>query len=108
MRVPYTGHAQFEEKAAALARVLGAGHDEALALLAHISGYADASSIETGADDKASRFSREELIARLQATRPDISDPKAAEIVDLLALPVRDTNMEHIPDSPHTVPNTGF
>ena len=34
MRVPYTGHAQFEEKAATLARVLGAGHDEALALLA--------------------------------------------------------------------------
>jgi hypothetical protein len=108
MRVPYTGHGQFEEKAAILTTALAVGRDEALALLAHLSGYTDVSSVETGVDDKASRFSREELIARLQAIRPDISDERAAGIVDQLALPVRDTDTEHIPASPDTVPNTGF
>jgi len=107
MRIFYTGHDQFEGKAALLGDALGLRREEARALLAHLSGYADPASVETGADDKAMRFSREELIARLQAIRPDIPEATAIGIVDRLALPVRDTDMEHIPASPDAVPNMG-
>lgn len=107
MRIPYTGRGQFEEKAAVLASAFGLDSEEALTLLAHLSGYQDASLVETGVDDKALRFSREELIARLQAIRPDILEDRAIGVVDRLALPVRDTELEHIPASPDAVPNMG-
>jgi hypothetical protein len=47
------------------------------------------------------------LIARLLASKPDLADGKAADVIDRLALPMRDADIEHIASSPDVIPNIG-
>lgn len=105
MRTPFADREQFEEKAAALAEALGTDTQQAQLQLAHLAGYDDAASVAYDAVDKSMWSSREELIARLLAGRPDLAGDKAAQVIDRLALPVRDGDIEHIASSPDVVPN---
>jgi hypothetical protein len=107
MRTPFADRGQFDKKAAALAEAIAIDLRQAQQLLAHLAGYDDAAAVEYGADDKSTWSSREELIARLLATRPGMADDKAAEVIDRLALPVRDADLGHVGSSPDVVPNMG-
>ena len=107
MRTPFADRNQFEKKAAVLAEAIQADPQQAQDLLAHLAGYDDAAAVDYGAGDKAMWSSREELIARLLASKPEIADSKAAEVIDRLALPVRDAEIGHIGSSPDVVPNMG-
>jgi hypothetical protein len=107
MRTPFADHNQFEEKAAALAAAIDTDMPQARLLLAHLAGYADAAAIEYGGGDKSGWSSREELIARLLASKPDLADGQAADVIDRLALPVRDADFDHIASSPDVIPNIG-
>ena len=105
MHTPFADRTQFEEKAAALAAAIAVDKQKAQELLAHLAGYDDADAIEFGAGDKSAWSSREELVARLLASRPDMADDKAAAVIDSLALPVRDGDIDHVASSPDVVPN---
>jgi hypothetical protein len=107
MRTPFADRGEFDEKAAALAAAIDTETRQAQQLLARLAGYDDAAAIEYGAGDRSNWSSREELIARLLASRPDLGDDKAADVIDALALPVRDADMEHIASSPDVIPNIG-
>lgn len=107
MRTPFADRGQFQEKAAQLAEAIDVDRREAERLLAHLAGYDDADAVTYGAGDKATWSSREELIARLLAAKPGIADEKAADVIDRLALPVRDADIDHINASPDVVPNMG-
>lgn len=107
MHTPYLNREEFEQKAGVLADALRLQASEARQLLAQISGYADAAAIDFGNKDRSLCSSREELIARLQAGRPEVSGEQAAEIIDRLHLAVRDGDIEHVPTSPRVVPNMG-
>ena len=107
MRTPFADRSQFEEKAAMLAEAIHVDAREAQALLAHLAGYDDAAAVEYGAGDKSMWSSREELIARLLASKPGIPDEKAANVIDRLALPVRDGDIDHVNSSSNVVPNMG-
>jgi len=107
MHTPYLNRNEFEQKADALAAALALERSEAQGLLARVSGYEDAAAVAFGDRDRSLCSSREELIARLQASRPDIESERASDIIDQLRLRVRDADMEHIPASPGAVPNMG-
>jgi hypothetical protein len=107
MRTPFADRGQFEEKAAALAAAIDTDTPQARQLLAHLAGYDDAAAVEYGNGDKSRWSSREELIARLLASKPELADGKAADVIDRLALPVRDADIEHIASSPDVIPNIG-
>jgi hypothetical protein len=107
MHTPYLNRDEFEHKAGVLADALRLQADEAQQLLAQISGYADAAAIDFGDRDRSLCSSREELVARLQASRPEVGGEQAAEIIDGLHLAVRDGDIEHVPASPGVVPNMG-
>jgi len=107
MRTPFADRGQFEEKAAVLGDAIQVDQREAQALLAHLAGYDDPASLEFGAGDKSIWSSREELIARLLASKPGLADEQAAALIDRLALPMRDADMNHIGASPDVVPNMG-
>lgn len=107
MHTPYPNREEFEQKAGVLADALQLLASEAQQLLAQISGYAEAAAIEFGDKDRSLCSSREELIARLQASRPEVSGDAAAGIIDRLHLPMRDGDIEHVPASPGVVPNMG-
>ena len=109
MRTPFADPAQFEEKAGALSAALQIGADQARALLAHLAGYTDVTGVEYGNDDadRAAWSSREELIARLLASRPDMGSDAAANVIDRLGLRVRDADIDHVATSPDAVPNMG-
>ncbi len=107
MRTPFAHRGQFEEKAAALAAAIDTDTPQAQQLLAHLAGYDDAATIEYGGGDKSKWSSREELIARLLASKPELADGTAADVIDRLALPVRDADIEHIASSPDAIPNIG-
>jgi hypothetical protein len=107
MRTPFADRGQFEEKAATLAAAIDADTPQAQQLLAHLAGYDDAATVEFGSGDKSRWSSREELIARLLASKPGLADGKAADVIDRLALPVRDADIEHIASSPDVIPNIG-
>jgi hypothetical protein len=107
MHTPYQNRDEFEQKAGVLADALHLQIDEARHLLAQISGYADAAAVNFGDRDRSLCSSREELIARLQASRPEVGSEQAAEAIDRLHLAVRDGDIAHIPASPGVVPNIG-
>lgn len=107
MHTPYLNREEFEQKAGVLADALLLQASEAQQLLAQMSGYADAAAIDFGHKDRSLCSSREELIARLQASRPEVSGEDAAKIIDRLHLAVRDGDIEHVPASPRVVPNMG-
>ncbi len=107
MRTPFADRGQFEEKAAVLAAAIHTDMLQAEQLLAHLAGYDDAAAVEYGSGDKSRWSSREELIARLLAGRPELADGEAADVIDRLALPVRDADIEHIASSPDVIPNIG-
>jgi hypothetical protein len=107
MHTPYLDRTEFEQKAGLLADALNLDHSAAQTLLARLSGYADARELAYGDKDRSLCSSREELVARLQASRPDIAGDKAADIIDRLALRVRDGDIGHLPASPGVVPNMG-
>lgn len=107
MHTPYLNRDEFEHKAGVLADALRLQASEARQLLAQISGYADAAAIDFGDRDRSLCSSREELVARLQASRPEVGGEQAAEIIDRLHLAVRDGDIEHMPASPGIVPNMG-
>ena len=107
MRTPFTDRQQFDEKAAALAEAANADMPQARQLLAHLAGYDEPGSVEYGAGGKAAWSSREELIARLLASRPGMANETAAGIIDRLALPVRDADLDHVGSSPDVIPNIG-
>ena len=107
MRTPFADRGQFESKAAVLAEALHADARDAQDLLARLAGHDDADTVEYGAGDKSTWSSREELIARLLASRPELAGDKAAAVIDGLALPVRDADIDHISSSPDVVPNMG-
>lgn len=107
MRTPFTDRNQFEEKAATLAEAIDIETLQAQQLLAHLAGYDDAASVEYDVGDKSKWSSREELIARLLASKPDLAGHKAAEVIDRLALPVRDADINHIVSSSDVIPNIG-
>ena len=107
MRTPFADRTEFEEKAAALAAAIAVDTQQARELLAHLAGYDTAAAVGFGAGDKSTWSSREELIARLLASRPGMADDKAAAAIDRLALPVRDADIDHVGTSPDVVPNIG-
>jgi hypothetical protein len=107
MRTPFTDSSQFEQKAAALADAIAADMPQARQLLARLAGYDDPAAVEYGTGNPSTWSSREELIARLLASRPGMADDKAADVVDRLALPVRDVDIDHIASSPDVIPNMG-
>jgi hypothetical protein len=107
MRTPFADRGQFEEKAARLAEAIDANTLQAQQLLAHLAGYDEPAALEYGAGDKSGWSSREELIARLLASRPGMADDKAAGIIDRLGLQVRDADFDHIGSSPDVIPNIG-
>lgn len=107
MHTPYLNRDEFEHKAGVLADALHLQASEARQLLAQISGYADAAAIDFGDRDRSLCSSREELVARLQASRPDVGGEQAAGIIDRLHLNVRDGDIAHMPASPGVVPNMG-
>lgn len=107
MRTPFANRGQFEEKAALLAEAIDVDTREAQRLLAHLAGYDDANAVKYDAGDRSTWSSREELIARLLASKPGIADDRAAEVIDGLALPVRDADLGHVGSSPDAVPNMG-
>lgn len=107
MHTPFSNHTEFESKAELLARALALPGDQARTLLARIAGHADAEAIVYGDGDRSLCSSREELIARLQASRPELGGEQAAQVIDSLQLTVRDADIEHLPDSPGVVPNMG-
>lgn len=107
MHTPYLNREEFEQKAGVLADALQLQASEAQQLLAQISGYAEAAAIDFGDKDRSLCSSREELIARLQASRPEVSGDAAAAIIDRLHLAMRDGDIEHVPASPGVVPNMG-
>lgn len=107
MHTPYLNREEFEQKAGELADALRLQGNEAQQLLAQISGYADVAGIDFGDRDRSLCSSREELVARLQASRPEVSGEEAAGIIDRLHLAVRDGDIEHVPASPGVVPNMG-
>jgi hypothetical protein len=107
MHTPYPNRDEFERKAGMLADALQLQAGEARQLLAHISGYDDAAAIDFGHRDRSLCSSREELVARLQASRPEVEGDQAAGIIARLDLAVRDGDIEHVPASPGVVPNMG-
>jgi hypothetical protein len=107
MRTPFADRGEFEDKAAALAAAIDTDTRQAQQLLARLAGYDDAAAIEYGAGDRSNWSSREELIARLLASKPELADDKAANVIDGLALAVRDADIEHIASSPDVIPNIG-
>ncbi len=107
MHTPYLNREEFEQKAAVLGDALRLQESEARQLLAQISGYDGAAAIDFGDKDRSLCSSREELIARLQASRPAVGGEEAAGIIDSLHLAVRDGDIEHVPASPGVVPNMG-
>lgn len=107
MHTPYLNRDEFEHKAGVLADALRLSDSEARQLLAQISGYADAAAIDFGDGDRSLCSSREELVARLQASRPEVGGDQAAEVIDRLQLAMRDGDIAHVPASPGVVPNMG-
>lgn len=107
MHTPFLNRDEFEHKAGVLAEALRLPGGEARQLLAQVSGYADAAAVDFGDKDRSLCSSREELVARLQASRPEVGGDQAAEIIDSLHLAVRDGDIEHLPASPGVVPNMG-
>lgn len=107
MHTPYRDRSEFKQKADLLASALDLDNSAAQTLLARVSGYADPSEVVYGDKDKSLCSSREELVARLLATRPEIANDRAANIIDQLALRVRDGDIDHLPGSPTVVPNLG-
>lgn len=107
MHTPYLNRDEFEQKAGMLADALSLQQDQAETLLAQISGYADVAAVDFGDKDRSLCSSREELIARLQASRPEVGNAQAAQVIDALNLAVRDGDIEHVPASPGVVPNMG-
>ena len=107
MRTPFASRAQFDEKTATLANAVETDADDAAQLLAHLAGYTDAASVDYAAAEKSDWSSREELVARLLASRPGMDSGQAASVIELLALPVRDADIEHVGKSPDVVPNMG-
>nr|WP_314624140.1 hypothetical protein [uncultured Noviherbaspirillum sp.] len=107
MRTPYADRVQFDEKAAMLAAELRVDTDEAGRMLAHLSGYADVAAVAYGAGDRSTWSSREELVARLLSSRPGMANDQAARVIDRLALPVRDADIDHVASSADAVPNMG-
>ena len=107
MRTPYADRTQFDEKAATLAAELHVDIEQDGQLLAHLSGYDDVAAVEYGAGDKSTWSSREELVARLLSSRPDMANDQAARVIDRLALAVRDADIDHVASSPDAVPNMG-
>jgi hypothetical protein len=107
MHTPYLNRGEFEHKAGLLADALQLQASEAQQLLAQISGYDNADAIDFAHRDRSLCSSREELVARLQASRPEVGGEQAAEIIDRLRLAVRDGDIEHVPASPGVVPNMG-
>ena len=107
MHTPYLNRDEFEHKAGILADALRLQASEARQLLARISGYDDAAAVDFSHQDRSLCSSREELVARLQASRPEVGGDQAAGIIDRLHLAVRDGDIEHVPASPGAVPNMG-
>lgn len=107
MRTPYADRTQFDEKAATLAAELHVDTEQAGQLLAHLSGYDDVAAVDYGAGDKSTWSSREELVARLLSSRPDMANDQAARVINRLALAVRDADIDHVASSPDAVPNMG-
>jgi hypothetical protein len=107
MRTPFADRSEFDEKAAALAAAIDTDILQAEQLLARLAGYDDVAAIDYGVGDRSNWSSREELIARLLASRPDLADDQAAGVIDRLALPVRDADIDHIASSPDVIPNIG-
>jgi hypothetical protein len=107
MHTPFVDRAQFDEKAATLAAAIDTGADEARQVLAHLAGYADAAAVEYGMHDKSDWLSREELVARLIASRPGMATAQATSVIDRLALSVRDGDLDHVASSSDAVPNMG-
>ena len=107
MHTPYLDRTEFEQKAHLLADALNLDESAAQTLLARLSGYADERDLAYGDSDRSLCSSREELVARLQASRPEIPNSRAADIIDQLALRVRDGDIGHLPASPGVVPNLG-
>ena len=105
MHTPFAERSQFEAKAALLSEALGCDTAQAQQLLAHLAGYDNPAAVEYGDRDKRTWSSREELVARLLAIRPDLANDRAASLVDSLALPARDGDIEHVRSSPDAVPN---
>jgi hypothetical protein len=105
MRTVYRSFDEFGEKAAILGNALDLAEGDSMDLLARMSGYESPAQVETGSPESGGLHSREELMARLQAKRPDVPNQRAGEIIDRLQLPVRETRMEKFPESPNAAPN---
>lgn len=96
---------QFREKADLLAAELDLDGKEATDALARICGYERASDIAAAAGDADFLSSREELMAKLQAIYPQVANDKAGAVIDSLGLPVRETDLARLSQSPGAAPN---
>lgn len=105
MHTPYSSLEEFRKKAALLADELALEHEEALEVLAHISGYEHPFDMAHSGSEFDLLSSREELMARLQAIYPHITNDKAGAAIDMLNLPVRETDLNKFSQAPNAAPN---
>jgi hypothetical protein len=107
MRTAFTSREEFEDRVERLSRALGVDAQTGASLMARLAGFDSAQQVQIAPVDPRQLFSREELIARLQAERPDVDNESAARIINSLALPMRDGRLEDVPKSPNVIPNMG-
>lgn len=102
MRICYESYLVFLLKADVLARELALTPKEAAELLARISGYNDHCTMPVGQKCAGPFPSREDLIIRFLALRPDISAKRAREIITRLDLPLSGSTLSPPSTSVHS------
>ncbi len=105
MQIYYRSYLEFLIKADLLARELALTPKEAAELLARISGYEDHRTMPTGEENASqclSSVTREDLVIRLLAMRPDISPKRACDIVARLKLCENGNVPEPRPKQPYS------
>lgn len=88
MLVCYKSYLEFLLKADLLTRELALTPKEAAELLAKLSGYNDHCTMPVGQECIGPWPSREDLVIRLLAMRPDISIKRACDLITRLELPL--------------------
>lgn len=91
MKLSFASYTEFALKADILTKELSLNSEQAAELLALITGYESHSTMQIGTPIEGCSISRDELIRRLMAKRPDVSKVRAVQIIDRLNLHTRQT-----------------
>lgn len=102
MRICYRSYLEFLLKADLLTRELALTSMEAAELLAKLSGYHNHCTMPVGQEYTGPSPSREDLVIRLLALRPDVSPKRARDIITWLDLPLPASTLSPVPIPEHT------